>query len=65
MKKWGGMDIMKIGAQLFTIRNFTQTETDFARAMEKIAKIGYQVVQVSGIGPIEAKKVKAGLPQHG
>ena len=29
MKKWGGMDIMKIGAQLFTIRNFTQTEKDF------------------------------------
>ena len=41
---------MKIGAQLFTIRDFTQNVTDFATSMKKIADIGYQYVQVSGIG---------------
>ena len=59
------MSIMQIGAQLYTIRNFTQTEADFARSMEKIAKIGYKVVQVSAIGPIEAKKVKAICDNNG
>jgi len=41
---------MKIGAQLFTIRDFTQTTADFAASMKKIADIGYKCVQISGIG---------------
>lgn len=41
---------MKIGAQLYTVRAFTQTMKDFTRSMERIAKIGYQTVQLSAIG---------------
>ena len=41
---------MKIGAQLYTIRDFTTNTADFAASMKKIASIGYQYVQVSGIG---------------
>lgn len=41
---------MILGAQMYTVRDFTQTPDDFARTMERLAKIGYRYVQVSGIG---------------
>ena len=41
---------MKIGAQLYTIRDFTTNVADFATSMKKIAGIGYKTVQISGIG---------------
>ena len=43
---------MKTGAQLYTVRAYTQTESDFALTMSKIAKIGYKTVQISAIGSI-------------
>ena len=50
---------MKIGAQLFTVRTFCQTEKDLGRTLEAIAKMGYEEVQISAIGPIPAKRVRA------
>jgi sugar phosphate isomerase/epimerase len=44
------MPDLKLGAQLYTVREYTQNENDFAKTMEKIASIGYKYVQVSGIG---------------
>ena len=41
---------MKIGAQLFTVRDYTQTEKDFAYTIDRIAKMGYSTVQLSAIG---------------
>ena len=41
---------MKTGAQLYTIRAYTQSEKDFARSMKKIARIGYRTVQISAVG---------------
>lgn len=41
---------MKIGAQLYTVRLFTQTADDFSRTIKKIADIGYETVQLSAIG---------------
>ena len=41
---------MKIGAQLYTVRDFTQTAADFADTIKKVADMGYTCVQVSGIG---------------
>ena len=41
---------MKTGAQLYTIRNYTQNEKDFARSMERIARMGYRTVQISAVG---------------
>ena len=41
---------MKIGAQLYTVREFTQTTQDFASTIKKVAAMGYDSVQVSGIG---------------
>ncbi|MCL2708127.1 MAG: sugar phosphate isomerase/epimerase [Defluviitaleaceae bacterium] len=46
---------MLIGAQLYTLREFTQTEAGFAGAVKKVAAIGYETVQISGAGPLGAK----------
>lgn len=39
---------MDLGAQLYTVRNYLQTEADFRRSIKKIADIGYRYVQISG-----------------
>lgn len=39
---------MEIGAQLFTIREFTQNLQDFSDSLKKIADMGYKNIQVSG-----------------
>lgn len=44
------MPNLKLGAQLYTVRQYTQNENDFADTIKKIADIGYKYVQVSGIG---------------
>ena len=49
---------MVIGAQLYTLRDYCQNEKDFAESMKRVAEIGYTTVQVSGIGPIPAEKVR-------
>ena len=48
-----------LAAQLYTVRQFTQTATDLAAALRRVANIGYRAVQVSGIGPIPHADVKA------
>ena len=48
---------MKIGAQLYTVREYTQTAKDFAATIKKVADIGYKYVQISAIGPIPAQEV--------
>ena len=39
---------MKIGAQLYTVRDFCKTKEGFAETLKKVADIGYKTVQVSG-----------------
>ncbi len=56
---------MKLGAQLFTMRDFTQNERDFDYTLEKMAEIGYKTVQVSAIGQISATKVREICDKHG
>ena len=41
-------DISKIGAQLFTVREFMKTPKDIAETFKKIRAIGYETVQFSG-----------------
>ena len=52
------MDKSKIAAQLYTLREYTKTPADIEVTMNKVAKIGYESVQVSGIGPIEPERLK-------
>ena len=49
---------MIVGAQLYTVRDLCRNEDDFAVTMEKIAAIGYTSVQVSGVGPIPAERLR-------
>ena len=56
---------MQVAAQLFTIREFTNTPAELAKAYEKVAKIGYKAVQPSGHGPIEAEELKKVLEGNG
>ena len=48
---------MKLGAQLYSVRQFTQNYEDLRATFDKLKKIGYDVVQVSAIGPIPAEQV--------
>ena len=41
---------MRTGAQLYTVRAYTQNEKDFAFTIKKIADMGYKTVQISAIG---------------
>lgn len=56
---------MIIGAQTYTVRDYTQNERDFAVAMERIAEIGYTSVQISAIGPIKPETVRGICDQNG
>lgn len=56
---------MKLGAQTYTIRTFMQSERDVRRSMEKIARIGYTTVQISGIGPIDPHVLREICDENG
>ncbi len=46
-----------VGAQLYTVREFTRTASDLAETLRKIADIGYTAIQISAIGPIDPREV--------
>jgi len=46
-----------LGAQLYTVREFTKTDFDLAMTLKKVADMGYTAIQISGMGPIDAKEV--------
>lgn len=51
------MDKIKLGAQLYTLRNFIKTYDDCEATFQYLNGIGINVIQISGIGPIPAEKV--------
>jgi len=57
------MSRLPIGAQLFTLRDHTQTADDFASTCRRLADIGFSAMQVSAIGkdidPQEVAEVAA------
>jgi len=56
---------MKIGAQLYTCRDVTQTADDLAETLRTVAQIGYTTVQISGIGQdIDPKDVAKMLTEN-
>ena len=56
---------MQIGAQLYTVHNRTKTLEDFAESLEKVAKIGYRSVQVSGTCAYEPEWLRDELQKNG
>ncbi len=49
---------MTVAAQMFTVRMHCKTPEDIAASIQRLAKIGYRAVQVSGIGKIDPKDLK-------
>lgn len=41
---------MQTGAQLYTVRAYTQNERDFSYTIGRIAEMGYKTVQISAVG---------------
>lgn len=57
------MGIDQIACQLYTLRDHLKTPAEIAATLKKVREIGYQAVQVSGMGPIpesELLKILAG-----
>ena len=54
-----------VAAQLYTVRQFTQTAEDMARTLQRVRQIGYRAVQLSGLGPISAEELKTMLDEAG
>ena len=46
-----------LGAQLYTVRQFTQTETNVAETLRKVADIGYAAIQISAFGPVDPEVI--------
>lgn len=60
------MEKLKLGAQFYTLRDFTKTPSDFYRTMRRIADIGYKYVQISGVGPeVKADVIKKSCDETG
>lgn len=59
------MSMLKLGAQLYTVREYMKTEKDFGETIKKIADIGYKYVQVSGIGSVSPQAVKTITEDNG
>ena len=49
--------MIALGAQLYTVRAFTQTPEDIERTLRKIKEIGFNTIQISGFGYIEPQRL--------
>ena len=56
---------MKIGAQLYTLRDFCKNPDDFSETLKKVADIGYTTVQVSGTCAYTAEWLRDELNKNG
>lgn len=54
-----------IAAQLYTLREFLKTPADIAKSLAKVRQAGYEAVQLSGLGPIDAKELAKILKNEG
>ncbi len=46
-----------VGAQLYTVRAYTQTERDLRETLRRVAGMGYDAVQLSAVGPVAPETV--------
>ena len=46
-----------VGAQLFTVREYTKTIESVAETLKKVADIGYTAIQISAFGPVDPADV--------
>ncbi len=48
---------IKVGAQLYTLRNFMQTPEDIEKTLTRVKQMGFDVVQLSGHGEIDPHRL--------
>ncbi|MDX2108875.1 MAG: sugar phosphate isomerase/epimerase [Verrucomicrobiota bacterium] len=51
------MKLSSVAVQLYTLRDHCKTPVAIAETLRKVAAIGYQAVQASGLGPIEESEL--------
>lgn len=56
---------MTPGAQLYTLRMYTQTPEDLDDTLAQVAQMGYGTVQISAIGPMPPEVVRDLCDKHG
>lgn len=49
---------MRIGAQLYTVRQFTQTPHDLEETFRRLSSMGYTTVQLSAMGPMSPEVIR-------
>ncbi|WP_238655804.1 sugar phosphate isomerase/epimerase family protein [Paenibacillus piscarius] len=59
------MNRSNIAAQMYTLREYTQTPEELRESLRKVSDIGYQAVQISGIGKIDPQLVKQYADESG
>ena len=59
------MQLSQLAVQLYTLRDHCKTAADLAATAKKVRAIGYQAVQVSGVGPIPEAEIVAILRGEG
>ncbi len=52
------MKTAQIAVQCYTLREHLRTADDFAASMQRVRAIGYEAVQISGVGPIPASDIR-------
>ncbi len=55
----------QIAAQLYTLRDYLKTPEDIAKTLKRVKAIGYDAVQISGMGPIEESELVKMLDGEG
>jgi len=60
-----GRNPMRLGIQLFTLREFCKTMPDIVQTLKKVRQIGYTAVQVSGVGPVDPLELAKALQDAG
>jgi sugar phosphate isomerase/epimerase len=59
------MKIEQVAAQLYTLRDHLKTPQQIANALRRVRKIGYEAVQIAGLGPIENSELAKILDGEG
>lgn len=54
----------RIGAQLFTLRDYCKTIEDFETTCKKLDEIGYKMLQISAVGPTDGAQLKAAADKY-
>jgi sugar phosphate isomerase/epimerase len=56
---------MKIGAQMYTIREHLKTEQEIEASLRKLKGMGFDLVQASGLGPFDPDRLAGWLKELG